>query len=135
MTEDGWNMRDPERVALDYCEQHPWRNRVELMEGRESIRAFLLLKWRHEFDYRMVRELWSFTSNNIAARFAAEWHDASGAWVRSCGNEIWEFAEGGLMRRRLALVKDTPIFERERMLLWPLGRRPNDHPSLTALGL
>ena len=135
MTEDGWNMRDPERVALAYCTRNPWRNRVELVEGRESIRAFLRLKWQHEFDYRMVKELWSFTSNRIATRFAAEWHDASGSWFRTCGNEIWEFAEDGLMRRRLALVKDTPIFERERKLLWPLGRRPNDHPSLTALGL
>jgi len=135
LSEDVWNARDPDRVARGYVEEGATRRRVELFEGREAIKAFLRHKWQRELDYRLVRELWSYTSHRIAARFAAEWRDASGCWYRSSGHEICEFDDDGLMRRRLACVCDTPIAWSDRKLLWPLGRRPDDHPSLTDLGL
>jgi nuclear transport factor 2 (NTF2) superfamily protein len=134
IVEDGWNMRDPERVALAYSPENASRARVELLEGREAISAFLHLKWKKELDYRVTKELCSFTRDRLAVRFASEWHDAAGCWFRSCGNEIWEFGSDGLVRRQLACIKDTPIAEGHRKLLWPLGKRPEDHPSLTALG-
>ena len=134
LAEDVWNARDPDRVALAYSPENPCRNRIELLEGRESIKTFLRQKWQREFNYRLVRELWSYTSHRIAVRFAAEWCDASGSWFRSCGHEICEFDDEGLMRRRLACVRDTPIAVRDRKFLWPLGRRPDGHPSLTELG-
>jgi uncharacterized protein len=134
LAEDGWNTRDPERVAQAYSLDSAWRNRSEFIQGRESIKAFLRLKWQRELDYRLVKELWSFAGNRIAVRFATEWRDASGSWFRSYGNENWEFDDDGLMRRRLAAINDTPISEKDRKLFWPLGRRPDDAPSLTALG-
>jgi uncharacterized protein len=135
LAEDVWNARDPERVALGYAAESESRRRVEVLEGRESTRAFLHHKWQRELDYRLVRELWSFTSDRIAIRFAAEWCDASGAWYRTSGHEICEFDDDGMMRRRLACVCDTPIATSDRKLFWPLGKRPDDHPSLTELGL
>ncbi|MHB1870929.1 MAG: nuclear transport factor 2 family protein [Steroidobacteraceae bacterium] len=133
--EDAWNSRDPERVALAYTEDSRWRNRSEFITGRAQIVAFLKRKWANELDYRLIKEVWAFTGNRIAVRFAYEWHDAGGAWFRSYGNENWEFDELGLMRRRLASINDVPIAESERHYRWPLGRRPDDHPGLSALGL
>ncbi|MCQ1573521.1 nuclear transport factor 2 family protein [Neorhizobium galegae] len=134
LAEDGWNSRDPARVALAYTVDSYWRNRAEFVEGREAIVGFLTRKWLRELDYRLVKELWSFRENRIAVRFAYEWHDDGGNWFRSYGNENWEFDEHGLMRRRLASVNDAPIREAERRFHWPLGRRPDDHPNLSALG-
>ncbi|UIK05994.1 DUF1348 family protein [Neorhizobium galegae] len=134
LAEDGWNSRDPARVALAYTVDSYWRNRAEFVEGREAIVGFLTRKWQRELDYRLVKELWSFRENRIAVRFAYEWHDDGGNWFRSYGNENWEFDEHGLMRRRLASVNDAPIREAERRFHWPLGRRPDDHPSLSAIG-
>ena len=133
--EDGWNGRDPERVALAYTADSQWRNRAEFFQGRAAIVAFLKRKWARELDYRLMKELWACTENRIAVRFAYEWHDDSGHWYRSYGNENWEFDERGLMRRRIASINDLPIAERERKFHWPLGRRPDDHPGLGDLGL
>jgi uncharacterized protein len=135
MAEDAWNSRDPARVALAYTETSKWRNRAEFFEGRAAIEAFLTRKWQRELDYRLIKEVWAFTANRIAVRFAYEWRDDSGNWYRSHGNEQWEFDEHGLMRRREASINDVRIAESERKFLWPLGRRPDDHPGLTGLGL
>jgi nuclear transport factor 2 (NTF2) superfamily protein len=133
--EDSWNSRDPAKVALAYSPDSRWRNRAEFFTGREAIVAFLTRKWTRELDYRLIKELWAFTGNRIGVRFAYESHDDSGNWYRSYGNENWEFAEDGLMRVRLACINDLPIAESERKYHWPLGRRPDDHPGLTDLGL
>jgi uncharacterized protein len=133
--EDGWNSRDPETVALAYAIDSRWRNRAEFVNGRQEIVAFLARKWARELDYRLIKELWAFEGNRIAVRFAYEWHDDSGNWYRSYGNENWEFDADGLMRRRLACINDLPIKESDRRYHWPLGRRPDDHPGLTDLGL
>src|SRR5215510_12858322 len=133
--EDAWNSRDPDRVALAYTEGSVWRNRSEFVTGRDQIRAFLAGKWERELDYRLVKALWAFTDDHIAVRFQYEWHDAAGQWFRSYGNELWEFDERGLMRRRLASINDAPIREADRKYHWPLGRRPDDYPGLTDLGL
>ena len=135
MAEDVWNLRDPERVALAYTVDSVWRNRSDFLVGREAIVSFLRRKWENELEYRLIKELWAWHGNRIAVRFAYEWHDASGNWFRSYGNENWEFDENGLMRRRLASINDLPIMEPERKYHWPLGRRPEAHPSLTELGL
>jgi len=135
MAEDAWNTRDPARVALAYTTDSRWRNRSEFLEGRAAIEAFLTRKWNRELDYRLIKEVWTFRENRIAVRFAYEWHDDSGSWFRSYGNENWEFDEHGLMRRRIASINDLPIKESERKYHWPLGRRPDDHPSLSDLGL
>ena len=135
MAEDAWNTRDPARVALAYTPDSHWRNRVEFLRGRDAIEAFLTRKWSRELDYRLIKELWAFLENRIAVRFAYEWHDDSGHWYRSYGNENWEFDEHGLMKRRIASINDSPISENERRYRWPLGRRPDDHPSLSELGL
>ena len=133
--EDAWNTRDPEKVALAYTPDSRWRNRAEFLSGREQIVAFLRRKWQRELDYRLTKELWAFAGNRIAVRFAYEWHDDSGQWFRSYGNENWEFDENGLMRLRHASINDLVITEAERKFHWPQGRRPDDHPSLTELGL
>jgi nuclear transport factor 2 (NTF2) superfamily protein len=135
MAEDGWNSRDPQRVSLVYTPDSQWRNRVEFPAGRAQIVEFLARKWARELDYRLIKELWSFDGNRIAVRFAYEWHDDSGQWFRSYGNENWEFDAAGLMRRRFASINDLPISEAGRKFRWPLGRRPDDHPGLSALGL
>jgi len=135
LAEDGWNSRTPERVSLAYSQDSKWRNRSEFVTGREAIVAFLTRKWTRELDYRLIKELWAFTGNKIAVRFAYEWHDDSGNWYRSYGNENWEFDEQGLMTARHASINDLPILESERKFHWPLGRRPDDHPSLSVLGL
>ncbi len=135
MAEDGWNSRDPQRVSLVYTEDSRWRNRAEFPVGRAQIVEFLTRKWAKELDYRLIKELWSFDGNRIAVRFAYEWHDDSGNWFRSYGNENWEFDADGLMQRRFASINDMPIKEAERKFHWPLGRRPDDHPSLSDLGL
>jgi nuclear transport factor 2 (NTF2) superfamily protein len=135
MAEDAWNTRDPERVALAYTADSAWRNRAEFLSGREAIVEFLRRKWARELDYRLIKELWAFVENRIAVRFAYEWRDDSGFWFRSYGNENWEFDEHGLMRRRIASINDLPIGEAERRYRWPLGRRPDDHPGLSDLGL
>jgi uncharacterized protein len=135
LAEDGWNSRDPARVSLVYTPDSIWRNRAEFPRGRAEIVAFLTRKWTRELDYRLIKELWAFTDNRIAVRFAYEWHDDSGHWFRSYGNENWEFAEDGLMQRRFASINDLLIKESDRKLFWPLGRRPDDHPGLSALGL
>ncbi len=135
MAEDAWNSRDPARVALAYTPDSRWRNRSEFFQGREAIEAFLKRKWSKELDYRLIKEVWAFRDNRIAVRFAYEWHDDSGNWFRSYGNENWEFDEQGLMRTRFASINDLPINEAERKYHWPLGRRPDDHPSLSELGL
>ena len=134
LAEDAWNSRDPERVALAYTPDSLWRNRSEFFEGRPAIIAFLIRKWSRELDYRLVKELWAFRENRIAVRFAYEWRDDRGDWFRSFGNENWEFDERGLMRRRLASINDLAIRARDRKYHWPLGRRPDDHPSLSDLG-
>ena len=134
LAEDGWNSRDPKRVALAYSEDTRWRNRAEFVSGRAEVEAFLARKWARELDYRLIKELWAFTGSRIAVRFAYEWHDDSKNWFRSYGNENWEFNEAGLMTHRHACINDLPIKESERKYHWPLGRRPDDHPGLTALG-
>jgi nuclear transport factor 2 (NTF2) superfamily protein len=133
--EDGWNSREPERVSLAYSPDSRWRNRSEFIHGRQEIVAFLRRKWAKELDYRLIKELWAFDGDRIAVRFAYEWHDDSGNWYRSYGNENWEFGDDGLMRVRLASINDLPIKPEERKYHWPLGRRPNDHPGLSDLGL
>ena len=135
MAEDAWNTREPERVALAYTVDSEWRNRAEFPRGRAEIVQFLKRKWARELDYRLIKELWTFEDARIAVRFAYEWHDDSGHWYRSYGNENWEFDEHGLMRRRYASINDLPIAESDRKYRWPLGRRPDDHPGLSALGL
>jgi nuclear transport factor 2 (NTF2) superfamily protein len=133
--EDGWNSRNPEQVALAYTLDSKWRNRSEFVTGREQIVQFLTRKWKKELDYRLIKELWAFGGSRIAVRFAYESHDATGKWFRSYGNENWEFDEVGIMHHRYACINDLPIKESERLYHWPLGRRPDDHPSLTELGL
>jgi nuclear transport factor 2 (NTF2) superfamily protein len=135
LAEDGWNSREPARVALAYTENTRWRNRVEFPVGRAAAQSFLERKWARELDYRLIKELWAFADNRIAVRFAYEWHDDSMHWFRSYGNENWEFEEDGLMAVRHASINDLPIQESDRKFFWPLGRRPDDHPSLSALGL
>jgi nuclear transport factor 2 (NTF2) superfamily protein len=135
LAEDGWNSRDPERVSLAYTLDSEWRNRAEFPRGRPEIVQFLTRKWIRELDYRLIKELWAFAGNRIAVRFAYEWHDDSGQWYRSYGNENWEFDADGLMRKRYACINDLPIREAERKFHWPLGRRPDDHPGLSDLGL
>jgi len=135
MAEDGWNSRDPDRVSLAYTADSVWRNRAEFLTGREAIVQFLQRKWARELDYRLIKELWAFHEARIAVRFAYEWHDDSGNWFRSYGNENWEFDENGLMRRRIASINDLPIRESDRKYHWPLGRRPDDHAGLSELGL
>ena len=135
MAEDGWNSRDPQRVSLVYTLDSQWRNRTEFPRGRAEIVAFLSRKWAKELDYRLIKELWTFAGNRIAVRFAYEWRDDSGNWFRSYGNENWEFADNGLMRRRIASINDLAIKESERKYRWPLGQRPDSHPSLSELGL
>lgn len=135
MAEDGWNSRDPQRVALVYTEDSQWRNRAEFPCGRSQIIEFLTRKWNRELDYRLIKELWAFTDNRIAVRFAYEWRDDAGNWFRSYGNENWEFDANGLMQRRFASINDLPISESDRRFHWPLGRRPDDHPGLSELGL
>ena len=132
--EDAWNSRDPAKVALAYTADSQWRNRTEFFSGREAIEAFLTRKWAKELDYRLIKEIWGTRENRIAVRFAYEWHDASGQWFRSYGNEMWEFDAEGLMRVRHASINDMVINEADRKFHWPLGRRPDDHPGLTALG-
>ncbi|MFK8032243.1 MAG: DUF1348 family protein [Gammaproteobacteria bacterium] len=133
--EDGWNGRNPEKVALAYTPDSVWRNRHEFLHGREEIIAFLTRKWDKELDYRLIKELWATSENRIAVRFAYESCDASGNWFRSYGNENWEFNEQGLMQRRIASINDLAILESDRLFHWPLGKRPDDHPGLTELGL
>jgi nuclear transport factor 2 (NTF2) superfamily protein len=135
MAEDAWNTRDPERVAGAYTVDSSWRNRAEFLVGREQIIDFLRRKWAKELDYRLIKEIWTFTGDRIAVRFAYEWHDDSGSWFRSYGNENWEFDETGLMRRRIASINDLPISSAEQKYHWPLGPRPADHPGLSDLGL
>ncbi|GBQ62459.1 hypothetical protein AA103196_0316 [Ameyamaea chiangmaiensis NBRC 103196] len=133
--EDAWNTREPARVSLAYTPDSVWRNRDEFLSGRQAIVAFLTRKWQQEQGYRLIKGLWSFDGNRIAARFAYEWHDQRGQWFRSYGNENWEFAPDGLMRRRLASINDRPITVGERLFHWPQGPRPEGHPSLDDLGL
>ncbi len=133
--EDGWNSRNPDRVSLAYTPDSVWRNRAEFIHGRAEIVQFLTRKWNKELDYRLIKEIWGFRENRIAVRFAYEWHDDSGQWYRSYGNENWEFDERGLMRVRHASINDLPIREDERKYRWPAGRRPDDHPGLSELGL
>ncbi|MDC0716716.1 nuclear transport factor 2 family protein [Nannocystis bainbridge] len=133
--EDAWNTRDPERVARAYSEDTRWRNRAEFPVGREEVRRFLERKWARELDYRLIKELWAFAGDRIAVRFAYEWHDDSGQWFRSYGNENWQFDASGLMTRRHASINDLPIAAADRKYHWPLGRRPDDHPGLSDLGL
>jgi nuclear transport factor 2 (NTF2) superfamily protein len=135
MAEDAWNTRDPAKVALAYTPDSRWRNRAEFLVGRDAIVAFLTRKWSRELDYRLIKEVWAFAGDRIAVRFAYEWHDDSGNWFRSYGNENWEFDGEGLMRRRIASINDLPIAANERKYHWPLGRRPDDHPGLSDLGL
>ncbi|MFF3687921.1 DUF1348 family protein [Streptomyces sp. NPDC002187] len=134
LAEDGWNSRDPEKVALAYSEDSRWRNRAEFITGRQDIVRFLCRKWKRELDYRLIKELWAFDGSRIAVRFAYEWHDDSGQWYRSHGNENWDFGEDGLMRVRHACINDMPIAESDRAFHWPLGRRPDDHPGLSGFG-
>lgn len=133
--EDAWNTRDPVRVSLAYAPDSSWRNRDEFLSGRRAIAEFLTRKWSKEHDYRLIKELWAFTDDRIAVRFAYECHDESGQWFRCYGNENWEFAESGLMTRRIASINDLPIDEAERKFLWPPGPRPEDHPGLSDLDL
>lgn len=135
MAEDAWNTRDPQKVSMAYTEDSVWRNRAEFLEGRGEIRQFLTRKWAKELEYRLIKELWAFRENRIAVRFAYEWRDDAGQWYRAYGNENWEFDEHGLMRRRIASINDLPIQEEERKFHWPQGRRPDDHASLSDLGL
>lgn len=133
--EDAWNTRDPERVALAYTLDSQWRNRAEFLCGRDAIAAFLTRKWARELDYRLIKEVWAHCENRIAVRFAYEWRDDAGSWFRSYGNENWEFTAEGLMHRRIASINDLPITEEDRKFHWPLGRRPDEHPGLSDLGL
>jgi len=135
MAEDAWNTRDPERVSLVYTEDTVWRNRAEFLHGRDQVKAFLIRKWSQELNYRLIKELWAFTEHRIAVRFAYECQDPSGHWKRAYGNENWEFNAQGFMMRRLASINDLAIDESERQFFWPLGRRPDGHPSLSDLGL
>jgi nuclear transport factor 2 (NTF2) superfamily protein len=134
LAEDGWNSRDPARVALAYSPDTYWRNRAEFIHGRDEAQAFLARKWNRELDYRLIKELWTFAGNRIAVRFAYEWHDDSAQWYRSYGNENWQFDEHGLMTHRHASINDARIAESERKYHWPIGRRPDDHPGLSELG-
>lgn len=134
MAEDAWNNRDPEKVSLAYTVDSAWRNRSEFLNGRAAIIEFLKRKWAKELDYRLIKELWAYADSRIAVRFAYEWHDTSGNWYRSYGNENWEFDENGLMCRRYASINDLPIQDADRKYHWPLGRRPDDHPGLSDLG-
>lgn len=135
MAEDAWNSRDPVKVSLAYTADSRWRNRAEFLQGREAIVEFLTRKWARENEYRLIKEVWAWQDNRIAARFAYEWRDDAGQWFRSYGNENWAFDENGLMARRHASINDLPISEAERKFHWPQGRRPDDHPDLSALGL
>jgi nuclear transport factor 2 (NTF2) superfamily protein len=135
LAEDGWNSRDAQRVAGAYSVDTTWRNRAEFIHNRAEAQAFLERKWNKELDYRLIKELWAFADNRIAVRYAYEWHDDAGNWFRSYGNENWEFGADGLMTRRFACINDLPIKEADRKFRWPLGRRPDDHPGLSALGL
>jgi hypothetical protein len=135
MAEDGWNSRSPDKVALAYTQSSVWRNRSQTLVGRRAIVDFLSKKWSMELEYRLIKELWVFEGNRIAVRFAYEWHDVSGQWYRSYGNENWEFDKNGLMERRIASINDLAIEEPDRLFHWPQGRRPDDHPSLSDLGL
>ena len=135
MAEDAWNTRDPDRVVLVYTDDTRWRNRAEFPVGRDEVHRFLQRKWARELDYRLIKELWACADTRIAVRFAYEWHDDSGQWFRSYGNENWEFNAQGLMQYRHASINDLPIREAERRFFWPLGRRPDDHPGLSELGL
>ena len=135
MAEDGWNGRNPQKVALAYSVDSQWRNRAEFINGRAEIEAFLTRKWNSELDYRLIKEMWAFTDNRIAVRFAYEYRNDSGNWFRAYGNENWEFSSDGLMQRRIASINDYPIKEEDRKYHWPLGRRPDDHPGLSDLGL
>src|SRR5690349_23592825 len=135
LAEDGWNTRDPAKVALAYAIDSRWRNRAEFINGRSEIITFLSRKWAKELDYRLIKEMWAFAGDRIAVRFAYEWHDDSGHWYRSYGNENWQFDAAGLMCRRIASINDAPISAAERKFYWPSGRRPDDHPSLSALAL
>ncbi|MDF4002607.1 nuclear transport factor 2 family protein [Luteibacter sp. PPL552] len=135
LAEDGWNTRDADKVSLAYSLDTVWRNRTEFTNGREEARQFLARKWKKELDYRLIKELWAFTDHRIAVRYAYEWHDDAGNWFRSYGNENWEFEADGLMRHRFSCINDMPIKESERKFHWTLGRRPDDHPGLSDLGL
>lgn len=135
LAEDAWNSRDPDRVVLVYTDDTRWRNRTEFPVGREQVHQFLTRKWQKELDYRLIKELWACTDNRIAVRFAYEYHDETGQWFRAYGNENWEFNEHGYMQRRFASINDLPINASERKFFWPLGRRPDDHPSVSDLGL
>ena len=134
LAEDAWNTRDPARVVLAYTIDSRWRDRAEFIHGRAALEEFLTRKWNRELDYRLIKEVWAFRANRIAARFAYEWHNDSGQWFRSLGNEHWELGEQGLIRVRIASINDAPITESMRKYHWPLGRRPDDYPSLTDLG-
>ncbi|NWC80893.1 nuclear transport factor 2 family protein [Pseudomonas putida] len=135
LAEDGWNSRDAAKVSLAYTPDTVWRNRVEFPRGRAEVQAFLARKWNHELEYRLIKELWAFTDNRIAVRYAYEYHDDSGQWFRAYGNENWEFAADGLMHNRHSSINEQPIAEADRKFRWPLGRRPDDHPGLRELGL
>ena len=135
LAEDGWNSRDPQKVALAYTIDSKWRNRSEFIQGRQQVIEFLTRKWSSELDYRLIKELWAFDGNRIAVRFAYECHDASGKWFRAYGNENWEFDDHGLMYARHASINELPISSADRKFHWPLGRRPDEHPGLSALGL
>jgi nuclear transport factor 2 (NTF2) superfamily protein len=135
LAEDAWNSRDPARVALAYTADSRWRNRSQFLQGREAIEGFLHLKWQREIDYRLVKELWAFREERIAVRFAYEWHDDSGQWLRSYGNENWAFDDQGLMHTRIASINDVPIVAADRKFHWPAGRRPDDHVGLGEMGL
>jgi nuclear transport factor 2 (NTF2) superfamily protein len=135
MAEDAWNTRDPDRVVQVYTPDTRWRNRAEFPVGREQVREFLVRKWARELDYRLVKELWACAGNRIAVRFAYEWHDDSGQWFRSYGNENWEFTDAGYMQRRFASINDLPIAAADRLFHWSLGRRPDAHPGLSEMGL
>lgn len=135
MAENAWNTRNPDAIVKVYTEDTAWRNRAEFPLGREEVHAFLTSKWEKELEYRLIKELWAYTENKIAVRFAYEWKDISGQYYRSYGNENWEFNEQGLMAHRFASINDLAIDESERKFLWPLGIRPDDYPSLSALGL
>ncbi len=133
--ENAWNGKDPQKISQAYTQDSVWRNRAEFLMGRTEIEAFLTRKFSQEFDYRLIKELWAFTGNRIAVRFSYEWHDDSGNWFRSCGNENWEFAENGLMQRRIASINNKPLLQSDRKMHWPLGVRPDEYAGLTELGL
>jgi len=135
MAEDGWNSKNAQKVALAYTMESEWRNRSEFLTGRKAIVEFLEAKWEKEVDYRLIKELWAFTENKIAVRFAYEWQNKEGQWFRSYGNENWEFDAHGYMQKRMASINDLPISEKERKFHWPQGRRPDEHPNLSELGL